>query len=169
MIRGATVIDGAGAPPFGPVDVVVENDRIAQIVPVGAPGLAIDPDARPAKGDREIDATGMYLLPGFINLHGHIHDVQTGQGVPSDYIFKLWLAHGITTVRDLGNRGGAKWTADLSDRSARNEIDAPTIFPYPVFRGWTAGEVDTPAEARARIRQLKRDGAIGVKFFGAPE
>ncbi len=169
VIRGATLIDGAGAPPIGPVDIVVEGGRITGIVPVGAPGLAIDPEKRPAAGAREIDAAGMYVLPGFVNLHGHIHDETTGQGVPSDYIFKLWLAHGITSVRELGNQGGAKWTSDLAKRSALNEIDAPNIYPYPVFRGWSAGDVDTPGEARARIRQLKSDGAYGVKFFGAPQ
>ncbi|WDI30946.1 amidohydrolase family protein [Hyphococcus flavus] len=169
VIRGATVIDGAGAPPVGPIDIVVEGGRITGIVPVGSPGLPINSERRPAPGDREIDASGMYLLPGFVSLHAHIHDETTGQGVSPEYIFKLWLAHGITTVRDLGNQGGAKWTADLAQRSARNEIDAPNIYPFPVFRGWSAGEVDTPAQARARIRKLKSDGAYGVKFFGAPE
>ena len=169
VIRGATVIDGAGAPPIGPVDIVVEGGRITGLTPVGMPGVPIDPDRRPAAGTREIDASGMYVLPGFVNLHGHIHDETTGQGVPPDYIFRLWLAHGITTVRDLGNQGGAKWTSDLGKRAARNEIDAPNIYPFPVFRGWSAGDVDTPGEARARIRQLKNDGAVGVKFFGAPE
>ena len=169
VIRGATVIDGAGAPPVGPIDLVVEGGRIAEIRPVGAPGLLIDQSNRPAPGAREIDAAGLYLLPGFINLHGHIHDEASGQGVPPGYIFRLWLAHGITTVRELGNENGAAWTADLARRSARNEIDAPNIYPYPVFRGWSAGDVDTPAAARARIRSLKSDGAVGVKFFGAPE
>ena len=169
VIRGATLIDGAGAPPAGPVDIVVEGGRITAITPVGAPGLPISEARRPAGGAREIDADGMYVLPGFVSLHAHIHDETTGQGVSPDYIFRLWLAHGITTVRDLGNQGGAAWTADLARRSARNEIDAPNIYPYPVFRGWSAGEVDTPAQARARIRKLKSDGAVGVKFFGAPE
>ncbi len=169
VIRGVTVIDGAGAPPFGPMDVVVEDGRITGIVPVGAPGLPINQERRPAAGTREIDADGMFLLPGFINMHGHIHNEDTGQGVPPDYIFKLWLAHGITTVRELGNEAGAAWTSGVSRSSARNEIDAPNIYPYPVFRGWSAGDVDTPDQARSRIRQLKRDGAVGVKFFGAPE
>ncbi len=169
VIRGATVIDGAGAPPVGPVDIVVEGGRITGIVPVGAPGLPIRADNRPDPGTREIDANGMYVLPGFVSLHTHIHDETTGQGVSPDYIFKLWLAHGITTVRDLGNQGGAKWTSDLSRRAANNEIDAPNIYPFPVFRGWSAGDVDTPQQARARIRKLKSEGAYGVKFFGAPE
>lgn len=169
VIRGATVIDGAGAPPVGPIDIVVENGLIAGIVPVGAPGLPIDAKRRPAAGTREIDANGMYVLPGFVSLHAHIHDESSGQGVSPDYIFKLWLAHGITTIRDLGNGGGTAWTSDLAKRSERNEIDAPEIYPFPVFRGWSAGDVDTPAQARARIRKLKSDGAYGVKFFGAPE
>ena len=169
VIRGVTIIDGAGAPPVGPVDIVVEEGRITGLVPVGVPGLPIKDDKRPEAGDREIDASGMYVLPGFVSLHGHIHDKASGQAVPPDYILKLWLAHGITTVRDLGNRRGAKWTADLSRRSARNEIDAPNIVPYPVFRRSSADNIDTPGQARARIRKLKSDGAIGVKFFGAPE
>ncbi|MBY0421054.1 MAG: amidohydrolase family protein [Parvularculaceae bacterium] len=169
VIRGATVIDGAGAPPQGPMDVVVEGGVIREIVAVGAPGLPIDPRRRPRAGDREIDAAGKYLLPGFINLHGHIHSAKTGQAVPPDYIFKLWLAHGITTVRELGNEKGAKWTADIAAASAADRITAPRVYPFPVFRGWSAGEVDTPEEARQRIRALKRDGARGVKFFGAPE
>lgn len=173
IIRGATLIDGSGAPPQGPVDIVVERGRIAQIVSVGAPGLPVNERRRPAltdsSGAREIDAAGKFVLPGFVNLHGHIHTPETGQGVSPDYIFKLWLMHGVTTVRELGNQRGAKWTAEVAAASARGEIDAPRIYPYPVFRGWSAGDVDTPDQARARIRRLKSEGAVGVKFFGAPE
>ena len=42
----------------------------------------------------------MFLLPGFIDMHGHIGG--TGQGADYDYVFRLWMAHGITTVRDPG-------------------------------------------------------------------
>jgi hypothetical protein len=171
ILRGAVMIDGSGAPPLGPVDIVVEGGRISKIVSVGAPGLPIDGEKRPKAeaGAREIDAEGKYVFPGFINLHGHIHTSETGQGVPHDYVLKLWLMHGITTVRELGNEKGAKWTSELALKAARNEIAAPRIYPYPVFRGWSAGEVDTAEQARARIRQLKSEGAKGVKFFGAPE
>ncbi|MEL6851319.1 MAG: amidohydrolase, partial [Bacteroidota bacterium] len=74
IIRGATLINGTGAPPIGPVDVVVENDRITAVRVVGYPGVAIDEGRRPkAKaGAREIEAEGMYLLPGFVDMHGHI-------------------------------------------------------------------------------------------------
>jgi cytosine/adenosine deaminase-related metal-dependent hydrolase len=170
VIRGATMIDGSGAPPVGPVDIVVENNRIRSITPVGAPGLPIDPKTRPAGGDREIDATGKYVLPGFVNLHGHIHSYGTGQNVPPDYVFKLWLMHGITTVREVGNDKGAAFSVELARASARNAIDAPRIYVYPFFGGGASGTVDTPEEARARIRDFKKAGADGVKFFsGADE
>lgn len=56
ILRGVNVIDGTGAPTRGPMDIVIENDRIAAIHSVGAPKLAIDPDDRPLlEGGHEID------------------------------------------------------------------------------------------------------------------
>ena len=74
IIRGVTLINGAGAPPTGPVDVVIKGNRIAAIKMVGSPGVAINPNRRPVAnpGDKEIDATGMYLLPGLIDMNAHI-------------------------------------------------------------------------------------------------
>jgi imidazolonepropionase-like amidohydrolase len=71
VIRGINVIDGTGAPARGPMDVVVVNNRIAEVRSVGTPGVPIHDTGRPAKGTREIDGTGMYLLPGFVDLHVH--------------------------------------------------------------------------------------------------
>ena len=47
IIRGVILINGTGSPPFGPVDIVVEKNRIKQIVGVGAPGLPISNSSRP--------------------------------------------------------------------------------------------------------------------------
>ena len=66
VLRGATLIAGTGSPPIGPVDIVIEGDRIASIHTVGFPGAEIRAEDRPEGGDREIDLTGMYVLPGFI-------------------------------------------------------------------------------------------------------
>ena len=106
VIRGGYVIDGTGAPPYGPTDIVVEQNRITQIKVVGFPGLPIADKNRPAKGTREIDAHGKYILPGFIDAHSHIHNVKSGQKVSPEYIFKLWLGHGITTVREVYDNEG---------------------------------------------------------------
>src|SRR5689334_11381367 len=71
IIRGATLIDGTGAPPRVPVYIVVDKNRIVQIASVGFPNEPIDPNGRPKGPAREIDATGMYVTPGFIDLHVH--------------------------------------------------------------------------------------------------
>ena len=47
IIRGATLINGNGAPPISPVDITVENDRITGISVIGYPGVPIDENKRP--------------------------------------------------------------------------------------------------------------------------
>ena len=165
IIRGAMLINGNGAPPLGPVDVVVENDKIAEVRVVGYPGVAINNSRRPAlkPGGKEIDAAGMYLLPGFVDMHGHIGGV--AQGADWDYVFSLWLAHGITTVREPSGRG-LDWTLDLKKKAERNEIIAPRIFAYTGF-GSGGKEITTPEEAREWVRNNAKKGADGIKFFGA--
>src|SRR4029453_11080852 len=54
IIRGATLIDGTGAPPRGRVDIVTEKNRIVQIASVGFPTEPIDPNGRPKGPAREI-------------------------------------------------------------------------------------------------------------------
>ena len=169
VLRGGYLIDGSGAPTQGPVDIVIENDRIAEVRVVGAPKLDIDAERRPAAGTREIDVSGKYILPGFVNLHSHIHTLQDGQGTPPDYIFKLHLAHGITTIREVANSKPTAWLADLRERSERDEIAAPRIYPFTAFSPSESNPLNTPEQAREFIRDIKRDGGVGVKFFGAPE
>src|SRR5437870_3967196 len=97
IIRGATVVDGTGAPPVGPVDIVIEGNRIREVRSVGFPKLPIKADGRPKDATREIDGTSLWVLPGFVDLHGHIGGME--QGTTAEYVFKLWMAHGVTTVR----------------------------------------------------------------------
>ncbi|HEX2189093.1 MAG TPA: amidohydrolase family protein, partial [Longimicrobiaceae bacterium] len=163
VIRGATLVDGSGAPPVGPVDVVVEGNRIASFHSVGFPGLPPREQGRPAAGTREIDATGMFVLPGFVDVHAHIGGA--AQGTPAEYVYKLWLAHGITTVRDPGSGNGVDWTLRERERSARNEIAAPRIWAFVVpGAGWDRGPVTTPALAREYVRWAKRKGVDGFKL-----
>ncbi|HEX3527072.1 MAG TPA: amidohydrolase family protein [Thermoanaerobaculia bacterium] len=168
ILRGVTVIDGTGAPPVGPVDVIIQKNRIADIVPVGSPGLPIDPAGRPKAGpaDKEMDLQGMYVLPGFIDMHGHIGGKD--QGTPAEYVFKLWMGHGITTVRDPGSGNGLPWVLDEKAKSARDEITAPRIQAYVFFgQGWDK-PVTTPEQARKWVDEVAAQGANGVKFFGNP-
>ena len=88
IIRGVILINGTGAPPTGPIDIVIEKNRIVQIAGVGS-GIPINSGSRPKlkEGGRELDCTGMYAMPGFIDMHGHIGG--EGQGTPAEYVFKL--------------------------------------------------------------------------------
>src|SRR5829696_8562054 len=63
VIRGVTVIDGTGAPPAGPMDVVVSGNRITAVRSAGTPGVPMRAGRAP-QAEYEVDATGMYLLPG---------------------------------------------------------------------------------------------------------
>jgi imidazolonepropionase-like amidohydrolase len=185
IIRGATMINGNGAPPMGPVDIVVEGNKIVSIKNVGYPGVPIDDSRRPQlkEGGKEIDAHGQFVMPGLIDMHGHIGG--TSQGTPSEYVFKLWMAHGITTIRDPSAGNGLKWVLDHKQKSANNSITAPRILAYTSF-GQNLSDVSTvrPAtsknaaeklsgpitnanEAKAWVQANYRRGADGVKFFGA--
>lgn len=167
ILRGVTLINGTGAPPRGPVDIVIAGNRIENIVSVGYPGVPIDRDKRPVAGDgaREIDLEGHYALPGFVDMHGHIGGV--AQGTPAEYVFKLWLGHGITTVRDPASGNGIRWVLEQKERSDRNDIAAPRIFAYVAFGQGRDEPFTTPEQARRWIAEQARLGADGVKFFGA--
>lgn len=166
VIRGATLIDGTGAPPRGPVDIVVENNRITSIRGIGTPGGPIDAAARPDSGSYEIDATGMYVMPGFVDLHAHLGGLQ--QGTPAEYVLKLWLAHGVTTVRENAAGNGIDWTLRHRERSAANDIAAPRMKVYAAFGSGRNASITSPDEARAWVQWAKEQGLDGVKFFVAP-
>ncbi|HEX2140090.1 MAG TPA: amidohydrolase family protein, partial [Woeseiaceae bacterium] len=170
ILRGVNVVDGTGAPTRGPMDIVIENDRIVAIHSVGAPKLDIDPEDRPPlEGGHEIDLSGMYVLPGFIDTHLHIHHMGSGQKVPSEYVLKLWLAHGVTSGRTVGYDGTMAEEMAIKELLDRNEITGPRIHLYPFFNSEEAGAINTPEQARERIRRIERAGAAGVKFIAAPE
>ena len=162
IIRGATMIDGTGAPPMGPVDIVIEGNRIAEIRSVGAPGLPIDDRRRPQGAEHEIDATGMYVLPGFIDLH--VHAGGPPKNPSAEYAYKLWLAHGVTTVRGVP-LGPFEWSLNEKRRSERNEIVAPRIFNYQrPGAGWDRGPIDSPEKAREYVRWAAKQGVDGLKL-----
>jgi hypothetical protein len=82
-------------------------------------------------------------------------------------VFKLWLAHGVTTVREPGCGNGVDWCIHERDRSARNEIVAPRLVPYVMtLRGnWDGGPIDSPEQARKFVQYAKQKGMDGLKVF----
>lgn len=146
-IDGAMVIDGTGSPPFGPVSIVIEGNRI---VALGGPARGA---AKP--GERRIDASGMYVVPGMVDTHVRLMDYDRA-GMTPDYALQLLLAHGITTVTSMQDAHLLDWAVQLSRQSARNEIIAPRILP------WADIEAATVEEARAEVRRVHARGAKGI-------
>src|SRR5699024_7321316 len=83
FIQGATLIDGTGAPPRGPVSILIEENKIKDV---------INGMGQPPADAEIIEANGMYVMPGFVDTHAHIGGVS--QGTPAEYVYKLWMAHG---------------------------------------------------------------------------
>ena len=163
IIRGATLIDGAGGPPQGPVDIVIEKNRIVQVANVGFPGRPVDASRRPKGPAREIDAAGMFVMPGLIDLH--VHTCGKPKAPEAEYCYKLWLAHGITTVRGVP-LGGFEWSASETKRANANEITAPRLVNYQrpgSGKGWTGGPIITPEKAREWVRWAAQQGIDGLK------
>src|SRR5699024_4115617 len=162
IIRGANVIDGTGAPADGPIDIVIEGNKIVAVKKVGYPSVPIDGERRPDGATREIDASGMYVMPGFVDMHVH-----TG-GKPkvpnAEYVYKLWMGHGVTTVRGVPF-SSMEWSLSEKQRSANNEIVAPRMFSYPrIGSGWEDRAVTGPESARQWVRWAQGQGMDGLKL-----
>src|SRR5438105_5790435 len=116
------------------------------MIPLDAVAAGRNPSGRRARGEPgtvEIDATGKYVLPGLINAHAHLQDERAGVPQPIEYELKIWLACGITTIRDVGSTTtkALAWR----DLSAKGLIAAPRILVYPQF-----GRPTNVDSARAR-------------------
>ncbi len=160
VIKNAMVIYGNPRPPYGPVNITIENGRIAYVgtgYDGGASGSA--PTAEP---DAIIDAAGKYVMPGIVNTHVHWHEErQPGVPQPVQYERNLYLAAGVTTTRDVGSdfEKSKRWQAE----SNAHTIVAPRMLVYPVVG---KGRTGSPAEIRAWIRDIKKKGADGLKIIG---
>jgi len=153
FIKGATMIDGTGAPPRGPVSIVIEGNQIKDVMD------GIEP---PPEDAQVIDARGMYVMPGFVDTHAHIGG--EAQGTPAEYVYKLWMAHGVTTIREPGSGNGVDWTLSEKERSANNKIVAPRIKAYIRPGMWERGAVRTQEDARDFVRWADMKGVDGFKL-----
>ncbi|WP_396627432.1 amidohydrolase family protein [Luteitalea sp.] len=149
LIRHAMVIYGNGKPPYGPMDILVQDGVIANVAP-----------SLPVEADAVIDATGKYVMPGLVDTHMHWHDERAGIPMPIQYERNLYLANGVTLTRENGGNfsKSKQWQAE----SAADQIVAPRMQVY-----WVVSRGNGTAEAiRANVREAKARGADGLKIFG---
>jgi len=169
VVRGATVIDGSGAPAFGPADIFVQGNRIVRIAATDA--IAREEEKAQAAGvktkapDRVIEGKGMYVMPGIVDLHSHIN---FNKDVPAEYIYKLYLGHGVTTIRTF-NYGDAdpKRMVEEKKKIAANQVIAPRMYVYPFWRG-TDPRLSNADGARQIVDEWHALGVDGVKILGKP-
>lgn len=167
VIRGAMLIDGTGSPPRGPVDIVIQGNRIAAVLPAGTPNIPMRDKRPPTDAAYELDATGMYVMPGLFDLH--LHAPSTAPDM--SHFYKLLLGHGVTSVRTVG-QPSSDFILSEKARSQRNEIVAPRIYTYQAAgtrgSGWT-GDVNSPDTARAWVKWAAQRGIDGIGEQAAGE
>jgi len=162
VIRGAHVIPGHGGPTTGPYDILVEGNRITEMVPFDPVSAERRGDTDRLDGDRVIDAEGMTVMPGMIDLHMHLRQ----EPMEIEYVYYLKLAHGVTTLVPGADRG-LEYSMEHARQSAANEILAPRM--YPIW-SWGAGldlprsELEDPARAPEIARRMAENGAHVVSL-----
>lgn len=156
-ITGGTVIDVRTGAHHPNTTVLVDGERI----------VAVGPAQQLPESAQVIDASGTWLLPGLMDMHGHI----TGeQNAHKEKIHHLHLVYGVTTVRDTG--GNLTLLRLLRERIERGSHTGPRIFfSGPLLDGatpvWPAMSimVDTPERARGAVQFLASQGVDFIKTY----
>jgi len=162
VIRNGILINGLGTPAAGPVDLLIEGDTITDVRLVDPVSLSrAGPDRKRPEGETVIDATGMYIIPGLVDMHAHPPaDVDTCGPRGAEYAYKLWLAHGVTTLRTCG-WGGDETLFPHRLLGEENKMVVPRLV---VLQQWPRELSCTPKEAREQVRKFKELGADGIKL-----
>ena len=175
VIEHAAVIDTATGAILPDTTVVIEGKRIARVGPSRRPGAAgPSGDGGPADAQQSagresakiIDAHGLYLIPGLWDMHTHVYfDNTAADG--TDLILPLFLANGVTGVRDMGSeldpvlhaRAGIAAHQMFGPRMvvAGPMLDGPKT-PYRA-----AIAIATPEDGRQAVDMLKRRGVDFIK------
>ena len=154
VLRGGTLVDVASGKEIPDSIILIRGDRIEK---VGSGNMAI-PD-----GAQTIDAAGKWIVPGLIDSHAHAEN-------PDETPFSLYLANGVTTIR---NPGGNITVLRLTrDRLLRGELMGPRLFfSGPLLDGippvWPDMSllVDTPQRATSAVNFLADQGVDFVKVY----
>jgi imidazolonepropionase-like amidohydrolase len=170
-IRAGALCDGTAAPPRSNVTLLVDDGRVAQILPGDAAFEA----------DRTLEAA--CVVPGLINCHVHLEvngepDIQLPFVLRTPVERVLYAAQtarraleaGVTTVRDLGASDGI--AIAVRDAIVRGEHPGPTVLPAGRALCMTGGhgffigrETDGPWDARKGVREQRKAGAACVKLI----
>jgi dihydroorotase/N-acyl-D-amino-acid deacylase len=158
VIRGGRVVDGTGSPWFV-ADVGIKGDTIAAVRP------RLD-----AAGARVIDAQGMVVSPGFVDVHSHSEPREGGQDMIGNPAAENNVRQGVTTVIASPDGGGPVEVGAFLAKveGARPGINVGTFIGHGAVRSAVVGQANraaTPDELdrmRDLVRTGMRDGALGL-------
>src|SRR5262249_24439465 len=150
---GATLIDGTGGEPVEDAVVIVEGDRIATAGPRAR--VAIPP------GAQVLEVRGQSVLPGLWEMHAHFTQVELGP---------IYLAAGVTTARDCGNR--FEFTPAARDAIAAGRGLGPRLLPAGLIDG--EGPISlgidiatTSEQAVVLVRRYADAGFLQIKLYSS--
>ena len=154
VIINAQIADGTGRP-LRKGNVRISGDRITKMG-----------DFQPAKDEQVIDAKGLVLAPGFIDIHNH-----STEGLDSDPLAETQIAQGITMLV-VGADGDSPWPIGpwLKAREASPaSLNVAVMAGHATIRQQVLGKdfkrVSTPAEIEKMVELVKQgmqDGAVGL-------
>jgi imidazolonepropionase-like amidohydrolase len=134
--------------------VVVQDGQIAAVAPAS--------EVEVPAGAMRIDGRGKWLVPGLVDMHVHLFS-------RSD--LDLYLANGVTTIRNLGGYGAADSILEIRRAIEAGDLRGPTIF---TSGNWLDGDppyrdintvVRTPEEARREVERQHRAGYDFIKVY----
>ena len=148
---GGTVIDGTGRPPIADAVVLIQDGRIAGVGPRAA--VTIPP------GVPTVSVTGKTLVPGLWDMHTHVTQVEWAP---------VYLAAGVTTVRDMGNE--FEFITSLRDAIASRRALGPRILMAGLVDGggpdaFGVYEATTPDDARQVVGKYHEAGFQQIKIY----
>lgn len=153
VITNANLIDGTGKPPLKDAVIVIENGRITSI---GSRSTVKLP-----KKAKIFDAQGKYVVPGLFDMHAHFEQVEWGP---------VYLAAGVTTVRDVGNE--FEFMTSVRDAIKEGRGLGPRILLAGIIDGdspMALGVIraNTPEEARAVVNRYYNAGFNQIKIYSS--
>jgi Tol biopolymer transport system component/imidazolonepropionase-like amidohydrolase len=162
-LTGATAITMNGREVIRNATIVVEGNRISAIGPSGAVKI-------PA-GAKRVDASGRYVLPGFIDAHAHIGTGSSGITAVRNPQMLTALAFGVTTMHDPSNSTDMVFSASEMIKSGQMPT-APRLFSTGTILYGAEGNIKavttTFDEALTHLRRMKAVGAFSVKSYNQP-
>jgi imidazolonepropionase-like amidohydrolase len=169
ILEGAMVIDGTGALPKPDTTIVINGSRIAYL---SSNNTANNSDLDFSATKNIINLTGKYIIPGLFDMHAHVANVRKNSynQSESEYMLRMLLAHGVTTIRNPG--GPTEQSVALREYVSEGKIVGPQIFtagqllntpqiPVP----FVERQVKTEQDVRQEVRIQASAGVDYIKLY----